>query len=61
MTFSEPAALSYRRRIIMNPLYIFRHIECEGPGYLGEVLSRLEIPRRQIAIDRNEPIPASFT
>ena len=44
----------------MNPLYIFRHIECEGPGYLGEVLSRLEIPRRLIAIDRNETIPANI-
>jgi GMP synthase-like glutamine amidotransferase len=43
----------------MKPLYIFRHIECEGPGYLGEVLSRLAIPSRLIAIDRKDAIPAT--
>jgi len=44
----------------MKPLYIFRHIECEGPGYLGEVLSRLAIPSQIIAIDRDDPIPAGI-
>jgi GMP synthase-like glutamine amidotransferase len=44
----------------MKPLYIFRHIECEGPGYLGEVLSRLDIPHKLIAIDRNEPVPEAI-
>jgi GMP synthase-like glutamine amidotransferase len=44
----------------MKPLYIFRHIECEGPGYFGEVLSRLAIPCQVIAIDRNEPVPAGI-
>jgi GMP synthase-like glutamine amidotransferase len=44
----------------MKPLYIFRHIECEGPGYLGELLSRLAIPGRVIAIDRNDPIPTAI-
>ena len=43
----------------MKPLYIFRHIECEGPGYLGELLSRLAIPSRLIAIDRNDAIPST--
>jgi GMP synthase-like glutamine amidotransferase len=43
----------------MKPLYIFRHIECEGPGYLDEVLSRLAIPSRLIAIDRNDAIPTT--
>jgi GMP synthase-like glutamine amidotransferase len=42
----------------MKPLYIFRHIECEGPAYLGEVLSRLSVPGKLIAIDRNDPVPA---
>ena len=42
----------------MKPLYIFRHIECEGPAYLGEVLSRLSVPSQLIAIDRNDPVPA---
>jgi GMP synthase-like glutamine amidotransferase len=44
----------------MKPLYIFRHIECEGPGYLGEILARLGIPRRLIAVDRNEPLPSAI-
>lgn len=41
----------------MKPLYIFRHIECEGPGYLAEVLARHDIPVRLIAIDRDEALP----
>jgi GMP synthase-like glutamine amidotransferase len=44
----------------MKPLYIFRHIECEGPGYLGEVLSRVSVPSKIIAIDRGDPIPAGI-
>lgn len=42
----------------MKPLYVFRHIQCEGPGYLAEVLDRLEVPYRLIAIDQGEPVPA---
>jgi GMP synthase-like glutamine amidotransferase len=42
----------------MKPLYLFRHIECEGPGYLAEVLARDEIPFELIAVDRNAPLPA---
>jgi len=41
----------------MKPLAIFRHIACEGPGYLGEVLARLELPVHLIAVDRGEPLP----
>jgi GMP synthase-like glutamine amidotransferase len=44
----------------MKPLYIFRHIECEGPGYLGEVLSRLAVPSQIIAIDGEDPVPAGI-
>jgi len=44
----------------MKPLHIFRHIECEGPAYLGEVLSRLSVPSRLIAIDRSDPVPAGI-
>jgi len=44
----------------MKPLYIFRHIECEGPGYLGEVLAREGIPWQQIAVDAGEPVPPSI-
>jgi GMP synthase-like glutamine amidotransferase len=46
--------------IIMKPLYIFRHIECEGPGYLGELLARLAVPSRIIAIDRDDPVPVGI-
>jgi len=44
----------------MNPLYIFRHIGCEGPGYLSEVLDRQGIPYKTIAIDRGEALPNSI-
>lgn len=44
----------------MKPLLIFRHIECEGPGYLAEVLSRRDIPYEIIAIDKAEPVPAGI-
>jgi GMP synthase-like glutamine amidotransferase len=42
----------------MRPLYIFRHISCEGPGYLAEVLERQAIPCELIRIDRHDPLPA---
>jgi len=41
----------------MKPLYIFRHINCEGPGYLSEVLAREKLPFKLIAIDRDEVLP----
>ena len=44
----------------MKPLYIFRHIECEGPGYLAEVLSREGIPWELIAVDAGQPVPQSI-
>jgi GMP synthase-like glutamine amidotransferase len=44
----------------MRPLYIFRHIACEGPGYLGEVLERHNVPVRLIRIDAGDSIPDSL-
>jgi GMP synthase-like glutamine amidotransferase len=41
----------------MKPLYVFRHIECEGPGYLGAVLARYGIPFEVYAIDRGAALP----
>ena len=41
----------------MKPLTIFRHIACEGPGYLGTVLARHSIPYRLVRIDLNEAVP----
>ncbi len=43
----------------MKPIHIFRHIACEGPGYLGEVLARNEIPHHVIHVDQGAPIPES--
>ena len=45
----------------MKPVYIFRHIACEGPGYLGEFLNRHHIPYRIIAIDKGDAVPADLT
>ena len=44
----------------MKPLYIFRHIDCEGPGYLAEVLERKGIPWQLIAIDTDVAVPHSI-
>ena len=44
----------------MEPLLVFRHVTCEGPGYLGEFLQARDIPYRIVAIDQNEPVPASL-
>ncbi len=41
----------------MKPVTIFRHIECEGPGYLDTVLRRRDVPTHLIAIDRGDTIP----
>ncbi len=38
----------------MRLLTIFRHIACEGPGYLAEVLDRHAIPWRLIKVDEGE-------
>ncbi len=44
----------------MKPLYIFRHIDCEGPGYLAEVLGRKGIPWQLVAIDESAAVPHSI-
>jgi len=41
----------------MKPLTIFRHIACEGPGYLDRVLEQYAIPYRLIRIDLEEAVP----
>ncbi len=41
----------------MKPVTVFRHIECEGPGYLGTVLQRHNVPTRLIAVDRGDIVP----
>jgi len=44
----------------MKPLTVFRHIACEGPGYLDVVLERYSIPYRLVRIDLNEPVPGDL-
>jgi len=44
----------------MKPIYIFRHITCEGPGYFGEYLNRYQIPSRLVAVDLGDNIPTSI-
>ncbi len=41
----------------MKPILIFRHIECEGPGFLAEILAEKDLPFTVIAIDRGDAIP----
>lgn len=45
---------------MMRPLYIFRHIACEGPGYLAEVLARHDVPHRLICIETGDSVPQSL-
>ncbi len=44
----------------MKPLAIFRHIACEGPGYLGDFLDRHSLSYRIFKVDENEPLPESI-
>lgn len=49
----------YFRKPTPKPILIFRHIACEGPGYLAEVLEGKGIAYRLIRVDAGEEIPAS--
>ncbi len=44
----------------MKPIRIFRHIECEGPGFFAEVLDEQAIPYQIVAIDKHAAVPASL-
>ena len=44
----------------MKPVRIFRHIECEGPGYLAQFLGERAIPHEIIAIDQEQQIPETL-
>jgi GMP synthase-like glutamine amidotransferase len=41
----------------MKPIRIFRHINCEGPGYLATVLEKNNIPFEFVRIDAGESPP----
>ena len=44
----------------MKPILIFRHIECEGPGYLAQILRRRDLPYEIVAVDQGQAIPKSL-
>jgi GMP synthase-like glutamine amidotransferase len=44
----------------MKPILIFRHIECEGPGYFAQVLQRHGLLYKIAAIDQGHAVPASL-
>lgn len=44
----------------MKPVAIFRHLACEGPGYLAEFLNQHSIPHELIRVDQNDEIPANI-
>jgi len=41
----------------MKPIRIFRHVACEGPGYLGTFLNANKIPFEVICIDEGINVP----
>ena len=45
----------------MKPIAIFRHLECEGPGYFADFLAKHNIEHTLIRIDQSDPIPDSIS
>lgn len=45
---------------IAKPIRIFRHVECEGPGYLVDILERNDIEFEIVKIDRGEVVPSQL-
>jgi GMP synthase-like glutamine amidotransferase len=43
----------------VRPILIFRHVACEGPGYLGTFLEARGVAYRVVAVDAGEPVPAA--
>ena len=43
----------------MQPVLIFRHVACEGPGYLADFLDANAIPYTVIKIDAGMQVPSS--
>jgi len=43
--------------VLLKPIRIFRHVACEGPGYLGEFLDRQGIPWQVVCIDEKHAVP----
>ena len=45
----------------MKQIIIFRHIACEGPGYLGDYLTSRGIPFHIICVDQGEEVPENLS
>lgn len=43
----------------MKPIRIFRHINCEGPGYFTTVLEKNNIPYELVCIDEGDSLPST--
>ena len=43
----------------MQPVAIFRFSPTEGPGHFAEWLEARDLPRRLIALDEGQPVPAA--
>lgn len=41
----------------MQPIRIFRHVLCEGPGYLGRYLDREGVPWKLMCLDESIAVP----
>jgi GMP synthase-like glutamine amidotransferase len=44
----------------VKPIRFFRHIACEGPGYLGTMLDRLQRPYEVVCIHDGHAVPEEF-
>jgi GMP synthase-like glutamine amidotransferase len=44
----------------MKPVRIFRHVACEPPGYLGEVLNRQGLTWECVCLDEGREVPAGL-
>lgn len=42
---------------LVKPIRIFRHVSCEGPGYLGQFFDRQGMPWELVCIDADQPVP----
>jgi GMP synthase-like glutamine amidotransferase len=48
---------SHKKESSMKPIYLFRHQEYEGPGFLQQVLHKHKIPYQIFFIDQQEEVP----
>ncbi|MEN8166931.1 MAG: type 1 glutamine amidotransferase [Pseudomonadota bacterium] len=44
----------------MKPIRVFRHIACEGPGYLGDFFDQQDMPWELVCIDADRPVPSQL-